>query len=514
MCSIIDSSGSRGTIKYVGEVNGVQGLWFGIDWDDPKRGKHDGTYNDIRYFTASHPTSGSFVRPCKVSTGISIVEAIKERYGLTSDPNVGLDQEIIIQVQKEIKAKIFEVVGAEKLNRIQSDFRNLRIVLLRDFLVNGAGPPQALLNLCPSIQELDLSRTLLNSWESVEEITSQLKNLKILNLSNNRLKISENVVKSESFQSLEHIVLGNLMYSWFQVLECSNFFLNIQALQVQFNNIVTLETPNEKIFSNLCMLDLEGNPIKSWNEINKIGYIKTLETLNISQCGIDNIYLPVNTDSSQVTDLFKNLKNLILNGNNINDWESISELDKLENLYDFRFKDNPILTIETMETNHQLIITKIRNLQVLNGEQILKEERKGADIDYLKRYGREWLGIKNEEDKKTFIKAHPCYLKLISLYGPPEECELKKLPTSLKSQLIQIEIFSGDKKFSKKVPYNMSIQKLSGLIQRLFNTGFAMPRLFCIHSQRRDSVEIPLDDILKDLNFYSVENGDKIAVHW
>ena len=48
----IDSSGSRGTIKYVGEVNGVQGLWFGIDWDDPKRGKHDGTYNDIRYFTA------------------------------------------------------------------------------------------------------------------------------------------------------------------------------------------------------------------------------------------------------------------------------------------------------------------------------------------------------------------------------------------------------------------------------------------------------------------------------
>ena len=155
------------------------------------------------------------------------------------------------------------------------------------------------------------------------------------------------------------------MYSWFQVLECSNFFLNIQALQVQFNNIVTLETPNEKIFSNLCMLDLEGNPIKSWNEINKIGYIKTLETLNISQCGIDNIYLPVNTDSSQVTDLFKNLKNLILNGNNINDWESISELDKLENLYDFRFKDNPILTNETLETNHQLIITKIRNLQVL-----------------------------------------------------------------------------------------------------------------------------------------------------
>lgn len=35
-----------------------------------------------------------------------------------------------------------------------------------------------------------------------------------------------------------------------------------------------------------------------------------------------------------------------------------------------------------------------------------------------------------------------------------------------------------------------------------------------INFQRPDGLEVPLDDTLKDLNFYSVENGDKISVQW
>lgn len=71
-------------------------------------------------------------------------------------------------------------------------------------------------------------------------------------------------------------------------------------------------------------------------------------------------------------------------------------------------------------------------------------------------------------------------------YGPPDENEMKKPPTSLKSQLIQVKIVSPDhqlKSYSKKVPYNMSVQKLAGLIQRLFNTGYEIPRLTCVHSE-------------------------------
>lgn len=26
------------------------GIWLGVEWDDPQRGKHDGTYEGTQYF--------------------------------------------------------------------------------------------------------------------------------------------------------------------------------------------------------------------------------------------------------------------------------------------------------------------------------------------------------------------------------------------------------------------------------------------------------------------------------
>ena len=47
----ISHSGYIGTIRYVGPVDGTNGLWLGVEWDDPKRGKHDGSRDGRRYFT-------------------------------------------------------------------------------------------------------------------------------------------------------------------------------------------------------------------------------------------------------------------------------------------------------------------------------------------------------------------------------------------------------------------------------------------------------------------------------
>jgi tubulin-specific chaperone E len=41
------------TVRYVGEVQGTQGEWLGVEWDDPSRGKHSGEHGGIRYFQCS-----------------------------------------------------------------------------------------------------------------------------------------------------------------------------------------------------------------------------------------------------------------------------------------------------------------------------------------------------------------------------------------------------------------------------------------------------------------------------
>lgn len=38
------------TIRYIGAVADKGGDWLGVEWDDPKRGKHDGTHGGIKYF--------------------------------------------------------------------------------------------------------------------------------------------------------------------------------------------------------------------------------------------------------------------------------------------------------------------------------------------------------------------------------------------------------------------------------------------------------------------------------
>lgn len=68
-----------GTVKYIGQVQGYSGDWIGIDWDN-RDGKHDGSVNGVRYFTAQFPNSASFARPHNLTTGVSLLQALYLRY--------------------------------------------------------------------------------------------------------------------------------------------------------------------------------------------------------------------------------------------------------------------------------------------------------------------------------------------------------------------------------------------------------------------------------------------------
>jgi tubulin-specific chaperone E len=45
------------TVRYVGEVKGTKGLWLGVEWDDPTRGKHSGEHGGVKYFECNCPQS-------------------------------------------------------------------------------------------------------------------------------------------------------------------------------------------------------------------------------------------------------------------------------------------------------------------------------------------------------------------------------------------------------------------------------------------------------------------------
>ena len=55
----------KGTVKFIGETNFAEGVWVGIELDEP-RGKNDGAVNDRRYFTCP-PRHGVFAPPSKIA---------------------------------------------------------------------------------------------------------------------------------------------------------------------------------------------------------------------------------------------------------------------------------------------------------------------------------------------------------------------------------------------------------------------------------------------------------------
>lgn len=70
-----------GTVRFVGALQGKDGTWAGVEWDDPCRGKHDGSFEGVRYFHCGQkPPSASFLNASKVSRGSALTDAFYERY--------------------------------------------------------------------------------------------------------------------------------------------------------------------------------------------------------------------------------------------------------------------------------------------------------------------------------------------------------------------------------------------------------------------------------------------------
>nr|CAD7459060.1 unnamed protein product [Timema tahoe] len=522
--SRLSCDGHIGTLLYIGKLLPTKDTWFGVDWDDQSRGKHDGT-----------------------------------------------------------------------------QFHQLTVVCVRDHLVNGPGPAGALQSLCPDVTELDISRNLLNSWHTVAQIAAQLKKLQHLNVSENRLQLVDDPSEHQgSFQSLKQLVAWDMKYDWSQFLACARMWPDIEELKVANNNITTLESPSCGVLSRLKHLDLHGNNIQDWEEINKLGSLNMLEYLNASSIGVSRIHFPA-ASSSAKTHLFPALKHLNIDNNNIQEWVSVSELNKLASLEDLKLRDNPVTNLMKMESTVQIIIARIANLKLgrvmvtslllkqaqyadeprdfgqslaasrkstmvlacytyrcseryvkngpvsfhrqlhqvkreyssvtkmLNAEAVsvdrkganaafISNDRKGAEYDYVKKHGQEWLSVINSEaDKERFLTQHPRFPELIRKYGTPEEGEMTTMQSAIKFNIIFVDSIScpnePEKKIIQKLPRSIQVNKVVAFAKQLFDTGGETPTLSYVDNKLPDT-EVPIDNIMRDLKFYSVEDGGQIVVRW
>jgi hypothetical protein len=107
-----------------------------------------------------------------------------------------------------------------------------------------------------------------------------------------------------------------------------------------------------------------------------------------------------------------------MSDNNISSYSSIDELSRLSSLISFSILRNPIYPLDQIEseTAKQMIVARLPNLTHLNRVFISRDERRGAEIDYLQRNALDYF-----DQKLDFINEHRQYMRLIEKHGEPSK---------------------------------------------------------------------------------------------
>jgi len=519
----VEIGDARATIRWEGEV-GDTGSWLGVEWDKVGRGKHDGVHKNVSYFTPVRLGNNcSFVRRTKVTNwGIGVLDAIEKRYGMVEGSMAGVKQENVEDLCAEIGARFVEVVGMDKINKQQSQIKHLRTASVRNMGVAGGLETRDIGAELPSLRDLDLSDSLMTNWSDVAAIVNQLK-LHTVDLSSNLLDMNTLNDTSPTMDNLKHLILGQMLYSgysWSQILTIAAKMPSLSVLQVHHNNIDTIPSFDSSNLANITEIDLDGNKLSDWSQIQSLSDLPHLQHLRLNGNKLTNIKIPPGS--------FSKLESLQLTDNNVASWRDVGQLDKL-GLTQFRFRNNPVInSCKDEEVARQMTIARVSSLKSLNATTINQSERRWAEIDYLKTFGQKWIEIskiennqQREEAMGEFLSEHNRYDEIVKLYGEPEPGDGVKVDTSIKASLLRLKIRSpemiGSAETVKKIPSSMNVRSLRALLQRLYKkqAGNNKLRISLLSGSSGDcDKEVEIDNDMREISFYSVNDGDTLLVRW
>ena len=120
--------------------------------------------------------------------GRGLAAAVEQRYGAVAGATAGVQEAVMHDLRHEIGARFVEVVGFDKVNREQSNLAGLRRVCVEGLGVRGrwgreeeqhlrltGAHPRHLAKLLPCLRDLNLSSSLVSSWEEAGQLARELQ---------------------------------------------------------------------------------------------------------------------------------------------------------------------------------------------------------------------------------------------------------------------------------------------------------------------------------------------------
>lgn len=554
--------GARATVRYVGGVDGQDGEWVGVEWDDPGRGKHDGAHDGKRYFECSGAEPGtkpaSFLRVHKIKPSVTFATAIRAKYldgkgavamkggGRNENKNENEnDGESSSAYVSSSNGQKIEIELCLKKDDPVAALMELDRVYLPDALVADAGDPGAAAGcgvVAGNIKILDLSGNLFTDWNSIARFGEEFPNICELDLTGVRAfgGITHTISTPTLFTRLTTLLLNKSKCAWSSARLVGKNIPSLTELSVSFCGIDKIDDDTDGL-ENLDALNLEGNELTSWAEVAKLGKLTKLQRLHLGGNRLDIVRYPAFGGSGSVSDEkinpapFQNLSGLFLADNKIVDWESIDSLDSFPSLTEVRVSGNPV--VESAATRHE-IVARVSRLTQLNGSRIADQERKDAEIRYLRRVlglvktavGGDAEGERNDDTgtntqsrttpqtgSQAVAALHPRMAALLGSYGALSVSAQKaKGDGTMGDDLISVALTcvaasAGEKApVTKKLPGSLTVQKLKLLCEKLFKVPVSRQKLF--YKQEGAAMPELLEPDDYDVAYLGVRDGARVLV--
>lgn len=433
---------------------------------------------------------------------VTFVNALKDKYVYQEE----FDNQIVLPKDNSISTDI-TLVGFGKVSSVQRQLRQLISIDLSGMNIEVAGNLDLLKGYLDRVRILNLADNQL-TWQEIIHITSCLPNLRELILTDNRLSQCNINVPSRTLRKLNSLTLGRINLDWANTITVlSKIFASVEQLdlwdsKLDLNRMKIHTDKFNPFISHISTIKLSYNCFEDLRWSRNVGPLSSLVELDVSHCQLKKIEL-----DDSATNQLCNLRTLNISANNINDWISISHLNKLDDLINLICHDNPLMILEKLAK--PFTIARLSKLRVLNREEVPNNVRRDSEILYIRKVFPEYKQYK-EGKFAEFPLMHPRYEELATTYGLSEDLSR----TQVNDKYITVDLCCLDQKVTRKLSCDMRISNLNMLCKRLFKLKASsnIEILCCESDPSAGGITYPLDRDDQTLHFFSVQNNQRLLI--
>lgn len=549
----VQRRGSRGTVRYIGPVHGhEETTWIGIEWDDPTRGKHNGSVHGVKYFDCRHPTCASFIKAEKLKDAgrRSLLEASKARLVENENQSSGVTH--LTTRRPEQGANFREMEERDVVGFTGN------IMTLSGMGVHSAGDPVAIRQFFPRLRVMDLRESLFSQPLEIVQLLTGLAHLHELDLSDNRfywddealsrfLQRIEQASSSAAFP-LRVLVLNKCVLPWAVIATLCSACKSLEELRVHSSGLrdVSLDLSVKqnqfltKLPMSLRLVDINGNSVQWRDIVSVFGQLPLLSTLYAGDNEISTVQLEqaetVDVTSEKSSSLFPSLCTLSLTSNPIRHWKSINELSKLKALHNLHLLHIPLSQAkqnENVQTSDSMefrdaVIARLGCLQTLDGTTITTDERVYAEKKYLNLS----LAVgKARYFDEQFFADYPRIRELCARYDIELDVSQRNPSLStathmrcrlLRDDLAHFRLTLRDEAGSKEIrvisvelPVSLPVNKIKSAVRRMFSrslhsSDFHLDLVATEDANMRHTHQ--LCDSARDMTYYGFSGGSLISI--